>query len=814
MNLAIFALIMFKLKLSVSSCPEGCVCSRARSMSCRGSKLWEFPRNTEDVVTEIDFSGNSLAYINSQTFSSFKKLTHLNLNHNDVEGISQGAFVSTPFMQNLNLSSNCLVLLERYSFTGLQLLMQLDLSGNQLTSLDEAFADLQELSKLNLCKNKLSRINEHTFKGLKNLRYLSLCQNKIEYIHKDSFRWMDELMYIVLKGNRLENVAELKFSSNYLSYIDLSECRLHRLPKGLPNSIRYLQLRRNNFTTLHETTFSDCRFVSILVLDDNLIKEISPGAFGGMVYLQQVWLRRNRLSTFNDILPSNVRKLSLHSNQFSTVPSRSFADLSFFNASRLTTLDLSQNPLIVFPAACFKPLTHLKKLRLSSISTIKPSIDANAFQGLEKLEELVLDNSAGLVAAITTSDELMSSLSGLRVLSMKRCQLSTLNNNFGDFFANLQQLEITSSVWCCDRKLVWFKAWLRRAVNSLNVLSIHKNTCRSPHHLKNKAITDVTFPTHVDEECHRSSSDYLFHIPSTNKKDSKELFSENITDAMDTYNINTILQNLNQLESFSSFPKDPTKTLQISDRSTKPTIHLFQQNSSTTNALRINISWRQSTYKPLSIVTARHKHLDASKYDDVHALNTFFVFAVFLVILIISMGITFSILIVFFVCKGITPTNKTAALRSSNFKVVSEAVHDTTKINLNSVCKVDAVNSHNIDNSDHNKNCFRNNNSSNNTHHSSNNYVHPPSSSNTQHHSNNNINHHNNKTYHNSNNNTHPRKNNNTRNHNNNDVQHDSFKLNRVTDNPGEDAELMSWEQHNIVTSGQTLPSPLFRPKD
>jgi len=84
-------------------------------------------------------------------------------------------------------------------------------------------------------------------------------------------------MYLVLRRNPIGSVQrfQFQFHSLFLSYVDLSECHLATVPRGLPASIRYLQLRRNNMTVVQRTAFSDCPFVSILVLDENAISEAS-----------------------------------------------------------------------------------------------------------------------------------------------------------------------------------------------------------------------------------------------------------------------------------------------------------------------------------------------------------------------------------------------------------------------------------------------------------------------------------------------------------------------------------------------------------
>jgi len=63
----------------------------------------------------------------------------------------------------------------------------------------------------------------------------------------------------------------VQFQSTLLTYIDVSESGLTQVPRGLPSSTRYAQLRRNNISSLARTAFVECPFASIIVLDDNRI---------------------------------------------------------------------------------------------------------------------------------------------------------------------------------------------------------------------------------------------------------------------------------------------------------------------------------------------------------------------------------------------------------------------------------------------------------------------------------------------------------------------------------------------------------------
>ena len=155
------------------------------------------------------------------------------------------------------------------------MLMNLDLSGNKLSNVDGGFAGLRELSRLDLRTNRLTEITQFTFRDQVNLRYLLLSENFISYVDRRAFRNLEKLTYLVLRKNPISAVERFQFHSPFLSYVDLSECGLTAVPRGLPASIRYLQLRRNNISVIHQSSLRDCNQVSILVLDENSISEVS-----------------------------------------------------------------------------------------------------------------------------------------------------------------------------------------------------------------------------------------------------------------------------------------------------------------------------------------------------------------------------------------------------------------------------------------------------------------------------------------------------------------------------------------------------------
>jgi len=484
------------------------------------------------AVTSLDMTRNSIQVLSSTSLSSFPNLVDLKIRENLLQTISIGTFLNLNSLQTLDLSSNNLTTLEPDVFRDAVKLVHLDLSNNQLTAIDKAFNGLTELSRLDLRQNLLTSITQLTFRGLTQLRYLRLDDNMITNVDQKAFADLDKLMYFVLKGNQIGHLEAFYFSSQFLSYVDLSECDLTRVPKGLPSSVRYLQLRRNKMAVLPRDSFASCVDVTIIVLDENDVIEIEEGAFEHLDRLQQLWLNGNRLEYVPKPIPPSVQRLFLDSNQLQSLAEDDFPrdsqlntlslmgnnisyidssafhrllnlksiDLSgnqirriyahtFSRSSQLQVLQLSKNLLENLESGSFHGLTDLRTLSMAYVPT-DAFVHPDAFRDLVTLRKLDLDSSSGLLSSILDTDEILSALSSVQDLSLLNAELTTLRSDLPDFFPYLAVLHISGSAWHCDSNLIWFRNWLLSA--PIHIEHRDRNRCMTPRTVYDRAVTSLS----------------------------------------------------------------------------------------------------------------------------------------------------------------------------------------------------------------------------------------------------------------------------------------------------------------------------------
>lgn len=561
------------------SCPEVCQCihdpsipnpqkefssaiNSSNDVSCIRVQLTTIPSVRRSKVFRLNLSWNHLKDLDGPSLLlGFDQMTSLNLSHNLIRSITPGVFHPTPLLRTLDLSDNQLMTLDPGSFAGAHALVDLNLSGNRLSSIEGAFAALTDLSSLDLSRNLVREITEFSFRDLVGLRHLTLSSNRIARLDRGSFRSLHSLLHLVLRANDLRQVARLHLDNcDQLSFLDLSECELTEIPRGLTQSLRYVQLRRNRVTTIRRDAFEDSKDVNILVLDENEIETVDRNSFGHLHQLQQLWLNDNRLHALPHPLPASLRRLLIDSNQIDRLTNESFVnqpqlttfsivnnslslvtpdalrklpslttlDLSnnrltrlhgdmFASNGQLQTVNLNRNPLTQFDCGCFEGLTRLRSLSLAYMEA--PFIhfaDPYLFHSTPQLTVLDLDNSPALSRIILQTDDVFRSLDKIQVLGLLGLDMTDLRPDFPAVLRHLSALRMSSSRWHCDDRLLWLRTWLISTTIAID--RRQENRCLTPRPLYGLSIVqtpEAAFAPSTDSVITPSRGTVLRNVPPT-----------------------------------------------------------------------------------------------------------------------------------------------------------------------------------------------------------------------------------------------------------------------------------------------------------
>lgn len=331
-------------------CPSECQCKEDNGYSyvtCVSQSLTVVPKNIPTSVTHLDLHRNSISSL-SNVFQEFTKLQVMDFSFNKLSALNLVDFKYNKNMVSLDLSSNNISLLD-YSIEIFENITSVNLSNNSITSLNRTFSLLPNLQKLNLRANKISSLSSDNFLHNNKLTHLDLDNNKIRELPSNLFSNFENLICLNLSSNLLSNLDRDIFSVNSsIQTLDLSNNKLHSIFNLTLFNLDYLDLSRNNITNMSLIEFQHISNLSVLLLNENPVREIQHSVF--------------------ENLPS-LRKLSM-----SYMPNLSYLSKSTFDGlCNLEEIILSHNPNLSFiHKDLFIPLISISIIDLSfnSINTI------------------------------------------------------------------------------------------------------------------------------------------------------------------------------------------------------------------------------------------------------------------------------------------------------------------------------------------------------------------------------------------------------------------------------------------------------------
>ncbi|CAM1324330.1 Uncharacterised protein g8646 [Pycnogonum litorale] len=157
-------------------------------------------------MNELLLFNTNLSILTSHDFKNFPKITKLKLSHNSVSRVSPGAFNSLRVLQALDLADNKLDILPSERLSGLSNLVSLNLSMNNLQRLTRFDETHRQLVRLDVSRNRLTKIFSWNFSPLVQLKLLFLQHNSVSWIHKDALVNLTGLKELDISFNKLSSI--------------------------------------------------------------------------------------------------------------------------------------------------------------------------------------------------------------------------------------------------------------------------------------------------------------------------------------------------------------------------------------------------------------------------------------------------------------------------------------------------------------------------------------------------------------------------------------------------------------------------------
>ena len=273
---------------------------------------------------------------------------------------------------------------------------RLDLYGNKLTSLNDTFIALPNLTMLNVEHNKIRQIQPLAFNGTQKLNLLYLSNNNIAMLNATVFKGLKSLDKVYLANNNLTTIPDFRYALNLTTLnVDNNKIKTMSFPKGFSSlkMLKSVTLSHNPVTSLSTADFAALSNSPITTVNLNncQIKSVENGTFAVFRSLSSLNMGYNQLNVsltraiIESLVKSPMTSLDF-SKSLDTLPVDIFRPLA---KAPMNSLKLKENDLQVIENGAFEPLPHLVHLDLSG-STIYVILNG-AFAPLKKLQTLYLD---------------------------------------------------------------------------------------------------------------------------------------------------------------------------------------------------------------------------------------------------------------------------------------------------------------------------------------------------------------------------------------------------------------------------------------
>lgn len=401
-----------------------------------------FPCDADMNSTRVDCSNRPFRFI---PYIEATSVLLLDLSWTKIHHVEREAFAGVPNLKILKLMDicqpgrqrapedrSCKLEIHHDAFVSLRNLTSLYLSGNSLTSIPNLpkslkFLNLENNRIFNIVKT-LNTPDLETLLLTKNCFYANPC-NQSFYINETIFRALPKLKNLTLGYNNLTTV-----------------------PKGLPPSLKALDLRENTITNILDGAFSKLTVLEYLNLEWNC-QRCDHAARPCFPCPQNLPLQLHPNSFYS--VNSSIFFLSLRGNSLKTIP-----DGLFIPLKNLKRLDLSDNLLsyAIRKGTFFRELTGLTWISLiynyEPLRTFPELKLSPHMGGISGLQDLLLSGNFFRTVS-KESFEVLSKFRNLRKLELRMNFISECNTTHLKQLTSLTIIDLSQNMLnflpCCSK---------------------------------------------------------------------------------------------------------------------------------------------------------------------------------------------------------------------------------------------------------------------------------------------------------------------------------------------------------------------------
>lgn len=185
------------------------------------SQVFKGAENLEEII----LSDGALSELDSNDlFEGLTKLKTLVMQRNDFKNLNFIPSIESNVIELIDLERNSMDHLEEHTFDNLGILISLSITESFIRHIEpNAFSKLENLTLLDLSGNGLESLSKKIFKGLNNLKIAKLSANPIKHIDVDTFDDLPNLVELRLNDCRLVSIDFVLFAHLMkLETLDLS----------------------------------------------------------------------------------------------------------------------------------------------------------------------------------------------------------------------------------------------------------------------------------------------------------------------------------------------------------------------------------------------------------------------------------------------------------------------------------------------------------------------------------------------------------------------------------------------------------------